>query len=394
MGAAQASLPGAHPSRPPDPSAPRDAARGCWGHGTGHSHGSWAWPSNCPCAEERKEKVLRVPEGPPAPLAGAHPCCHSTHLQGSWRWGGPAPPHHLSAPPCPRSCGGGEGKARCQQQAPGLDPEGCSPARLRAAGCVPSSPPPRLISTYLMVPLPSPGCRRGLQQGLGSPRHHHLSATHESGEPACQHACLLPHVPAHTVVVLGGCCAGGDAAPEPPCCQCCPSGLGLSLLPFTVATAPVPPSTMPPTSPTNTDPAVHHPGVVTLLEAAVTLPTGLGASSSPCRRPAQAGPAPVPPLALLSPQGVCSLSPPPGTPSPANWGSAGEPQQYQPWHHPTLPPAEFLPPAQPVTRLSCSQITVCTHGSSQCCTLALGQGHGPQPTRGTSNTPHTLHLPW
>lgn len=65
----------------------------------------------------------------------------------------------------------------------------------------------------------------------------------------------------------------------------------------------------------NLDPAVHHPGAVMPLEVAVILPAGLPASSSPCRRPAQAGPAPVPPQALLSAAhhpsfilpGVCSL---------------------------------------------------------------------------------------
>lgn len=100
--------------------------------------------------------------------------------------------------------------------------------------------------------------------------------------------------------MLRGCCAGGAVAPEPLCCQRCPKGLSLSLPPFMVATAPVSRSTVSPTSPTNVDPAMCHPGVVMLLEVAVILPAGLHTSSSPCRRPAQAEPAPLPPRTLLS----------------------------------------------------------------------------------------------
>lgn len=119
-------------------------------------------------------------------------------------------------------------------------------------------------------------------------------------KPVRQHTCVCPHVPVHTAVVLGGQCAGGNAAPEPPCCQHCPRGLSPSFLPFMVTTALMPPSNMSPASPMNMDPAVHRPEVVTLLQAAVILPTGLRASSLPCRRLAQAGPAPVLPQALPS----------------------------------------------------------------------------------------------
>lgn len=152
------------------------------------------------------------------------------------------------------------------------------------------------------------------------------------------------------------------------------------------------------------------PGVVMLLEVAVILPAGLCASSSPCRRPAQAELAPVLPQALPSatshpwfilPGWCAACSPPPRAPSPANRGSPGEP----PWPQhqdpalqqaaapapcrPTLPTADFLP--QRGHRHGCPPANrcLCTHGSRQRCALTLGQRqipgtvtHGPQPNVG------------
>lgn len=63
----------------------------------------------------------------------------------------------------------------------------------------------------------------------------------------------------------------------------------LDLLPCTVTTAPVSPSTVSPTLPMNLDPAMHHLRAVMPLGAAVILPMGLHVSSLLCRHLAQAG---------------------------------------------------------------------------------------------------------
>lgn len=302
-----------------------------------------------------------------------------------------AAPLFLAAPllrHVPGAAEGARGRHAVGDRPPASTPKDAarsgSPARLCAARLRPIEPvaltdfhlPDRSL-TQPTCPWHGPGCQRGLQRGLCPPYpwcFHCLSAMPESGKPVCQHACLFPHVPVHAVVVLRGCCAGGPAALELSCCQRCPRGLSSSLLPFMVTTAPAPPSTISPTSPMNMDPAVHHPGVVTLLGGgcypARKLACLLLAVQTPGTGWASSSASSGSPLRQLSPVvrppgGCAACSPPPGVPSPANWGSPSEPQWPQPQHqdpdpwqaaapalcHPTLPTAEFLP--QPGHRHGC-----------------------------------------
>lgn len=190
-----------------------------------------------------------------------------------------------------------------------------------------------------------------------------------------------------------------------------------------VTTAPVPPSTVSPTSSMNVDPAVHHAGVITPLEVAVNLPTGLPASSSLCRCLAQAGPAPVPPRALpfaachpslILPGGVqpahllpgrfpCQIGAPPVSRSSPSPGAGTQPcggQRHQCCAIPPHPLQSLCP--SPATGMAVPRPNrrLCTHGSCQCCSLAWGRDGSPaqQPTDhsltwGTLNTLHVLCLP-
>lgn len=67
-----------------------------------------------------------------------------------------------------------------------------SPAQLCTAGCATSSPSLQVISTYLIIPLPSlggperPWVLKRIAVGAVIPKHHYLSAMPESSKPVCQ----------------------------------------------------------------------------------------------------------------------------------------------------------------------------------------------------------------
>lgn len=155
------------------------------------------------------------------------------------------------------------------------------PARLFPASCTQPSP----SSTYLIVPWH----RRGLWQGRAPPStttfHQCLRAPSRS---ATTSACAGTHHSCAQRMLCWG------------SCQDHPKRLSPSLLPYMVTTAPVPPSTVSPTSPMNLDPAMHHLGAVMPPGVAVILPVGLHVSSLLCRHSAQAG--------LASPQALSSVT--------------------------------------------------------------------------------------